>query len=57
MALLIGVAVGIGFMALTEMFGKPKSDPVKEKRSRSKFVTLDNGLSVLVQRSSRRRSA
>lgn len=57
MALLIGVAVGIGFMTLTEMFGKPKSDPVKEKRSRSKFVTLDNGLSVLVQRSSRRRSA
>ena len=53
MSLLIGVAVGICFMALTEMFGRPKSDPVKEKRSRSKFITLENGLSVLVQRSSK----
>lgn len=53
MALLIGVAVGIGFMALTEMFERQKKGPVKKKRSRSQFVTLENGLSVLVQRSSK----
>ena len=57
MALLIGLLVAIGFIALTEMFEGQKKVPVKKKRSRSQFVTLENGLSVLVQRSSKRRSA
>lgn len=50
-AMFIGIGVAWAFVALTGIFERKKEKPVKKH---AEFVSMDNGLSVMIQRSGRR---